>query len=117
MSLTIDDIGDYKEELTPEEFEDFYHLNKETIDITPTLKLNSRYVITRTLPNGSIAHYRICRERGKIIIKRSAADEVNKLTLLRMIQHLTQRVSELEHLMQNKLCQLRPENCQEDTDD
>ena len=89
--IEIDDVGNYKQELTPEQFRELYRENKQQIDNTPTLKLNSRYVITK-----GDAHYKLARERGKLRIVRSAKDDIDKLTLLRMIQALTQRVSQLE---------------------
>ena len=94
MSVLIDEIGSYRQEITPEQFKELYN-HDAILQQRPTAEINRIYKIVK-----GEAVYRVSRERGVVKIRRCARDEFDKMDLLRMIESLKQDVAEIK-------CQLR----------
>ena len=107
LDCEIDDIGNYRQELSPEQFRALY-LTNISVQQMPTALINRRYRIVK-----NEATYRVSREKGKLRIIRCAADDVDKLGLLRMIQNLTQEVAQIQadiEELQDDLLKLKGDN-------
>ena len=90
MSVLIDEIGKYRQEITPEQFKELYNRDS-TLQQRPTAEINRIYKIVK-----GNAVYRLSRERGIAKIRRCAQDEFDKLDLLRMIESLKQDIAEIK---------------------
>lgn len=86
---------------TLKEFDNYYTINKDVLDKTPTLRLNRMFKITQSDANDELAQYKIKRENGVILLQKINHNVKYDAQLREDIAEIKEQLNEIMIILQN----------------